>query len=492
MARLVGEVCDSIDPALPYSVHGVPAPGDDPVGVLVVDMPASYDVHARTQSDAASTDTRVVADTGVNTLRPELWQRYASSRVNEPAATTLAKLKFVKNQGGVARATVGGILLASSDPRECLPNAYIQAVCYAGTRMDGNRQLDAQDIAGPLDEQIRQAVRFVVRNRRVAARKAPARTEVPQYSERAVFEAVVNAVVHRDYAVSGSHIRLFMFEDRMELYSPGGLGNSITPADLRTSQFTRNELLASRLGQCPVGDAMGAGERLYFIERRGEGVGVIEDETFALAGVKPRFELHGERELVVTIPAATLPAAADVSVRVVACDADTGAPIRNAQVLMLYPNNTHREQRTDAFGNADFALHTPLPMTVLCAAPGFHAEVASYEPSSDAPTIRLALKRFPGGGSLVIANRTGYLDGIDGRLNPILDNLDRTYLYADNVAINEGQTQPVHFKLNEPLRLTDALGNTATVWFRELRGSSSVFDYHFSDPSAPDREEKPS
>lgn len=484
VARLVGEVCDSIDPALPYFVHRVPAPGDDPVGVLVVDIPASYDVHARAQSDAASTDTRVVADTGVNTLRPELWRRYASSRVNEPAATTLAKLKFVKNQNGVARATVGGILLASSEPREWLPNAYIQAVCYAGTRMDGNRQLDAQDITGPLDEQIRQAVRFVVRNRRVAARKTPARTEVPQYSERAVFEAVVNAVVHRDYAVSGSHIRLFMFEDRIELYSPGGLGNSMTPADMRTSQFTRNELLASRLGQCPVGDATGAGERLYFIERRGEGIGVIEGETFALAGAKPRFELHGERELVVTIPAATLPAAADVSVRVVACDADTGAPIRDVQVLMLYPNKTYREQRTDAFGNADFALHTRLPMTVLCAAPGFHASVTGYEPSPDAPdTIRLALDPFPGGGSLVIPNQTGYLDGIDGRLNPILDDLDRTYLYADNVAINEGQAQPVHFKLNEPLRLTDALGNNATVWFREMRGASTVFDYRLDTAS---------
>ena len=56
------------------------------------------------------------------------------------------------------------------------------------------------------------------------------------------------------------------------------------PEALRTSQFTRNELLASRLGQCAVGDVPGAGGRQYFIERRGEGVAVIRDETFALAG----------------------------------------------------------------------------------------------------------------------------------------------------------------------------------------------------------------
>ena len=175
--------------------------------------------------------------------------------------------------------------------------------------MDGDRQLDALDISGPLDRQIRDTMRFVVRNRRVAARKRPARQDLPQYSERAVFEAVVNAVVHRDYAVRGSKIRLFMFDDRLELYSPGGLCNSMTTEDLRTSQFTRNELLASRLGQCPVGEVPGAGGRRYFIERRGEGIAVIEDETFSLSGQKPVFELIGERELKLVLPAASPPPA---------------------------------------------------------------------------------------------------------------------------------------------------------------------------------------
>ena len=94
-----------------------------------------------------------------------------------------------------------------------------------------------------------------------------------------------------------------MFDDRLELISPGTLGNSLTVDDLRTSQFTRNELLASRLGQCPVGDVPGSGGRRHFIERRGEGIGVIEDETVALAGSKPVFEPIGEREFKVTLPA---------------------------------------------------------------------------------------------------------------------------------------------------------------------------------------------
>ena len=93
--------------------------------------------------------------------------------------------------------------------------------------------------------------------------------------------------------------------------------------------------------------------------------------------------------------------------------------------------------------------------------------------------LELALEPAPDGGSRVIPNRTGDLPGIRGRLNPILDTLDRSYLYADNVAIDEGKQQPVHFRLNEPVRLTDSLGANATVWFREMVGASCVFDFRY-------------
>ena len=507
LADLVTEICsDSVKPPLDFSHFRVSAPGPAGGGALVVEIAQGATVHrspgghfrrrgdkkrqmdsaqirrlsqARGQSDVAATDTQVVRGTGINSLRPELWRQYVSSRVDEPAEIALSKLKFLKDDShGVLRATVGGVLLAAGDSREWLPNAWIQAVCYGGDRMDAGRQVDARDIAGPLDRQIREAVQFVVRNRRVAAYKDPARTDVPQFSERAVFEAVVNAVVHRDYAVSGSRIRLFMFDDRLELYSPGGLCNGMTTDDLRTSQCTRNELLASRLGQCPVGDVPGTGGRQYFIERRGEGIAVIEDETFALAGERPVFESMGERELRVVLPAARPPVAEGVPASVTIRHGGTGRPLPGVNVLLLYPNRTYREARADAFGRAEFVLYARLPMTVLCAAKGFAAHV-THDHRPDGP-LEVRMEPVADGGSLIIANRTGRLPGIQGRLNPIIDTLDRTYLYADNVAINDGQTQPVHFALNEPVRLTDSLGARATVWFREMAGASCVFDYRYT------------
>jgi len=508
LISFVGEICkDSIKPPLYFSAFRVAA-GSVGGGALVVEIPESPTVHRspggyfrrwgdskrqmemdevhqllhrRGLSDAISTDTQVVQGTGINSLQPKLWRGYVSSRVRDSAEVALTKLKFVKaDLHGHLRATVGGILLASEDPRKWLPNAWIQAVCYQGCRPDTAQQIDSRDITGPLDRQIRKAVRFVVANQRVAAYKNPARTDLPQFSVRAVFEAIVNAVVHRDYAVSGSHIRLFLFKDRLELYSPGGLCNSMTTADLRTSQFTRNELLASRLGQCRVGDVAGAGGRESFIERRGEGIAVIEDETFALAGQRPIFELIGGRELKVVLPEARSSVVEGVAVRVVVSRNDTGEPQSGVHVLMLYPNKTYLETHTDAFGRAEFVLHSMLPMTVFCAAERFRAHVEQgYLPGG---SLEVGIRPTPDGGSRIIASRSGHLPSIQGRLNPILDSLDRTYLYADNIAINDDQAQPVHFALNEPVHLTDALGTSATLWFRELIGTSSIFDYRYEEP----------
>ena len=503
LITLVGEVCrDSIEPSIEHEAHRVAHPHESGRGVLVVDVPRGPTAHrspgghyqrhgeskrqmptdrvhrllfSRGQSDATAVDAQVVAGTGINSLDRDLWRRYVSSRPGESDETRLAKLKFVKEDaGGALRATVGGVLLAAADPREWLPNAYIQAVRYQGMRMDGNRQLDAQDIGGPLDAQIRGATSFVARNRRVAAYKNPERKEVPEYSDRAVFEALVNAVVHRDYSISGSHIRLFMFDDRLELYSPGALGNSMTIEDLRDTQHTRNQLLAAQLGKCPVEDAAGAGERRFFIEQRGEGIRTIEDETFALAGRMPTFELLGERELRLTLPAAAAPLPDGVELAVRVTDRATRQPLPGAHVLALYPNRTYQEATTDTFGRADFNLYFRLPMCVFCAARGYAAEVATDQLPDGPLPLALEPRR---GGSAIIVNHTGHLPGIQGRLNPILDQLDRMYLYADNIAINDGMAQPVQFALGDPVRLTDAFGASATIWFREMRGASCVFDY---------------
>jgi predicted HTH transcriptional regulator len=161
--------------------------------------------------------------------------------------------------------------------------------------------VDAKEITGPVDEQVRDAVAFVRKNMWVAARKDPGRIETPQLSMRAVFEAVVNAVAHRDYSIHGSKIRLFLFDDRLELYSPGPLPNTVTVDSLALRQSTRNELLTSLLSRVPVEDPAGDLRRQFFMEKRGDGVPIILDESRELAGREPEYRVLDDAEVLLTI-----------------------------------------------------------------------------------------------------------------------------------------------------------------------------------------------
>jgi predicted HTH transcriptional regulator len=148
---------------------------------------------------------------------------------------------------------------------------------------------------------------------RVAAIKAPGRVEIPQFNERAVFEAIVNAVAHRDYSIHGSKIRLFMFDDRLELYSPGPLPNTVTIESLPLRQATRNELITSLLARCPVEPDDRQVGRQYLMEKRGDGVPIIMNESYALSGRYPEYRLIDDAELLLTIYSASQPNTSMVS-----------------------------------------------------------------------------------------------------------------------------------------------------------------------------------
>lgn len=202
--------------------------------------------------------------------------------------------------------SVAGALLCTTKPTVWLPSAYIQAVAYRGIDNDPAEQLDAKDFEGPVDRQIWDAFDFVRLHMRVPAQKELGRIDYPQYSLRAVFEALVNAVAHRDYSIRGGRIRLHMFADRLELYSPGALPNSMTIESMTAMSIPRNEILASLFSRYyPVRDA-GLG-REFLMDRRGSGVDVILRESERLSGKLPHYENLSDLELRLTLFAAASP-----------------------------------------------------------------------------------------------------------------------------------------------------------------------------------------
>lgn len=262
----------------------------------------------RSQARLIRFDEQTVPGTSSNDLNPQLWRRFRTVISPKDDREFLEKMKLISNdEDGAMRATVSGILMASDAPESFMSSAFIQAVCYRGTERNAAYQLDTKDINGPLDVQIRDAWKFVERNMRVFAIKAPNRIETPQFSLNAVFEAVVNAVAHRDYSVYGSKIRLHLFSDRLELFSPGAIPNTMTIESISERQSTRNELISSLLARCPMNvNAIGS-QRGFIMDKRGEGVPIILIESERLSGKKPEYRLIDDAEVKLTIFAAPSP-----------------------------------------------------------------------------------------------------------------------------------------------------------------------------------------
>ena len=162
--------------------------------------------------------------------------------------------------------------------------------------------------------------------------------------------------------------------------------------------------------------------------------------------------------------------------------APAGGHLGRATVLLLFPNHTWKLATTDSFGRAVVAVHTTaLPLTVFVASEGHAAHVTrDWRPSS--AVLSVEVDPLPDGGSVIFEEGSGRLPGLKGRLNPIRDGLDRTYLYASNIAVNEGRPQPVHFAPNEDLSLTDSDGVSCVARIVEIQGSCALVQYRPPPP----------
>ena len=231
----------------------------------------------RSQSRMIWLDERPVPGTEINNLDVSLYQKFLREK-GQPERTQLRKLKMlVDDEQGEEKLSVSGVLLGTSNPTQWLPHAFIQAVNYGGETRHSDKQIDAKDYTGPLDQQVLGALEFVEKNMFVAAKKIIGREDIPQYSLTAVLEALVNAVAHRDYDLYGMHIRLHMFADCLVISSPGALVNTMEVDDLIVRQAARNQLISSLLARCLIDHPQIS--RAKMMDKRGEGVPVIFEES---------------------------------------------------------------------------------------------------------------------------------------------------------------------------------------------------------------------
>lgn len=190
----------------------------------------------------------------------KLCERYKAWTGESLEDKELVSFGLVDDKGKLTNA---GALLADDSPVR-----WSRVFCTRWNGLDkGGGILDAFDDAeysGSLISLLNEGAAFIKRNMKTMWKKtANSRIDMPEYCERSYFEALVNALVHRDYLVNGSEVHIDMFDDRMVIYSPGGMpdGTLIQERVIDAIPSTRrNPVLADVF------------QRLGYMERKGSGL----------------------------------------------------------------------------------------------------------------------------------------------------------------------------------------------------------------------------
>ncbi|WP_249029064.1 ATP-binding protein [Tannockella kyphosi] len=212
----------------------------------------SYDAYHRRIKD----DIRIADSTDFSILDDILLEKYILNiKENKPNVSRLSNDEILHLMGVIkgGNPTFSGIMCFSKYPQATYPQLCITAVVVPGTIMgqtgdEGERFISNKRIEGTIAEMLEEAVAFVKRNMRekTIIDDEGKRHDKPEYPIKAVREAILNALMHRDYSIhtEGAPIRIVMYSDRLEITNEGGLYGRITVDGLgKAHADTRNQTL---------------------------------------------------------------------------------------------------------------------------------------------------------------------------------------------------------------------------------------------------------
>lgn len=141
--------------------------------------------------------------------------------------------------------TVAGILLFGENPQRFIPHGIVQIARFRGVNM--NNIIEMKKIDGRLTDIINECEKFIKENTKKVEKIDFKTEETFIYPIEAIGEAIINAIAHRDYSLSGRNIRVMLFDDRIEIENPGGLPADLTVENFEGRHFARNEVIAQCL-----------------------------------------------------------------------------------------------------------------------------------------------------------------------------------------------------------------------------------------------------
>ena len=191
-----------------------------------------------------------VPDSSIEDIDHEVVDRFKralGTTVSDEQA--LRSARFLTKDGLLTKA---GVLLFAEHPTSFLPQARVRVLRFEGNALETGQSLNIikdRTFEGPIPKTVEDAAMFIsgmLREYQYMDEHAKFQT-IPEYPEFAWFEGLVNAVTHRDYSYAGEHIRISMYNDRLEILSPGKLPNTVTLENMRTTRYARNPRIAKTL-----------------------------------------------------------------------------------------------------------------------------------------------------------------------------------------------------------------------------------------------------
>ena len=198
------------------------------------------------------------------------WSRFSQRAKVPEAMDRIAALRTLGLVDAKRRTTRAGAWLMARDIRTVTTSAHVSCALFLGRTK--SRILDRRDFHGDVPSMIEDAVAWILTKINVALIvRGVRREERPELPEEALREAVANAVAHRDYRSPGN-VQVYVFKDRVEVVSPGGLPEGMSKADLGAKSLPRNPLLFSMLYRMDVVEHIGSGIRRILDGCREHGV----------------------------------------------------------------------------------------------------------------------------------------------------------------------------------------------------------------------------
>lgn len=215
-------------------------------------------------------EDQIVQDATFNDLDEKIIQKYQEKMdvISDRSPKELLTARGLIRNDQVTNAAV---LLFGKNPTQFLPNARVRFLRYdgkkslTGERINVIKERTFDDAIPELIIKVTDFVRSQLREFQMLGQDGQFKV-IPEYPEFAWFEGIVNAVLHRDYRVRGDHIRISMYDDRLEIFSPGKLPNTVTLENMKYRRFSRNPRIARILTE------------FGWVKELNEGVNRIYDE----------------------------------------------------------------------------------------------------------------------------------------------------------------------------------------------------------------------